>query len=329
MTAAETRRLVNTLSAIAAPGSGVEFRPGTIRLSADPTLTTSPVTWLVMSGGVTVTAIWNKGIQPYDGAPCTLALVTTDNSTVYYVMWINNTQPSLSGRGLVTAFTGGAATCTVQINNVSYTAHRTASYTPTVGDVAICQEVAGILYAILPLTVYVPPAPPPAPPPPPPPPPPQTGTSTVAAQDSGTWTAAVGGWNSYFHQNVYSGSGYVPPSTGSWFYNGGTYAFNGKTITSAQFYLPARRQAGSYNSGVTIHLWSHSSPYRGGEPTRYAETDVYVPPYFGGGWINLPSSFFGVLFSGGGISIAGDPYVGFTGVGENGNSGALSVNWSF
>jgi hypothetical protein len=195
--------------------------------------------------------------------------------------------------------------------------------------VAICQEVAGILYAILPLTIYVPPAPPPAPPPPPPPPPPQTGTSTVAAADSGTWTAAIGGWNSYFHQNVYSGSGYVPPSTGAWFYNGGTSAFSGKKILGAQFFLPARRQAGSYNSVVTIHLYAHGSSYRGGEPTRYAEYDVTVPPYFGGGWINLPSSFFAVLFGGGGISIAGDPYVGFTGVGENGNSGALSVNWSF
>lgn len=321
----ETSRMVGTLSDMAKAGAQVEFRSGIIFQTTDP----APDQWVVSSGGITVSAIWNNNLIPYDGAQCVLAMAKTGTTSVYYVLCITDAIPSLSGPATVTAFTGGSATCTVSQNGTTYTAHRLASYTPTVNDVCLILDMGGDLYAVGSLTVYTPP-PKATTKPPPPPPVRRTGTSLYTATDSGTWTSAYGGWNSYFGQNVYSGSGYVPPSTGSWFYSGHTKGVAGKTITSIQFYLPPRRNAGAYNSTATVHFYAHNRATRSGsEPTRVAGPyNLNVRAHWGGGYISLPGSFASALQAGGGISIAGDPYVGFTGVGGLGSSGALRIGWS-
>jgi hypothetical protein len=326
--AVEISRLVGTFSDMVSQGATVELRSGVVTQSQNPAV--GPATWLVSSGGNLVNAIWNNGLTPYNGAPCVLALATVGKTSIYYVMWITDARPSLSGTGTITAFTAGAATCSVKINGTVYTAQRAAGYTPTVGDVAITLEMNGLLYAIMALTVFTPAPIPTAPAVAAPPQQTAASNSLVPCQDSGTWTATYGGWNSYYGQNVYSGSGYVPVSTGSWFYNGGTLGLANKTISAIRFWLPPRRQAGAYNSAATIHLYAHTSVSRGStEPSRAAGPfDFSVPAGWGGDWITLPLSFAATIQAGGGISIAGDPYAGFTGVGENGSSGALSVDWS-
>jgi hypothetical protein len=317
----EISRLVTTFSNMVAQGAEVELRSGTVNLVNSQ--------WVVSSGGVTVSAVWNNNLIPYDGAQCVLALATIGSASIYYVMYITDVQPAMSGPATVTAFTGGASTCTVSINGTNYTAHRVASYTPAVNDVCLVLDMAGDLYAVGALTTYTPP-PKPASPPPPPPPATTTGSSLYTATDSGTWTGAYGGWNSYYGQNVYTGSGYVPPSTGAWFYAGHTRGVAGKTINYIRFYLPPRRNAGSYNSTLTLHLYAHTAWSRGNaEPHRNTSAfSLNVGAHFGGGWISLPGSFAATLQGGGGISIAGDPYMGFTGVGESGSSGALQIGWS-
>lgn len=326
--AVEISRLVGTFADLASQGATIELRAGTIMLQGNPA--TGPATWVVYSGGNQVTAIWNNGLTPYNGAPCVLGLATVGKTSKYYVMWITDARPSLTGTGTITAFTAGQPTCSVKINGTVYTAQRAAGYTPTVGDVAITLEMGGQLYAILALTVYTPPPQAQAQTVAPPPSTGGTQNSLITAQDSGTWTSAYGGWNSYYGQNVYSGSGYVPVSTGAWFYNGGTQGLSGKTISAIRFFLPARRSAGAYNSPATVHFYAHTSISRGGtEPSRaVGPFDVSIPAGWGGDWVALPLSFAATLQAGGGISLAGDPYVGFTGVGETGNSGALSVDWS-
>lgn len=323
-TQVEVSRLAATLAGIATTGASVELRVGQIRYDA-----TNQV-FNVTSGGQQVAAIWNQGIVPYDGASCALILATTGTASVYFVAFITSASPTPGPSGKVTAFTAGQPTCTVQVGTQTYTAQRAASYTPTVGDIAILTFAGGNIYAVAPLTVYTPPAastpagaaaPPPAS---------TTGNSLIACQDSGTWTDGYN-WNSYFGQNTYSGSGYVPRSTAAWFYNGGTLGLADKTtINTIRFFLGARRSSGNYNSPATIHFYTHNSQSRGGaEPTRVdGPYDVTIPAGWGGDWITLPASFAATIKAGGGVSLAGDPYVGFTGVGENGSAGALSIDWS-
>lgn len=320
----EVGRLASTLAGIAVTGASVELRVGQIRYDA-PTQT-----FYVTSGGTKVTAVWNPDIIPYDGANCVLLLATTGNVSTYFVAFLAGSAAAPGATGKVTAFSAGQPTCTVQVGTISYTAQRAASYTPTVGDVALLTFAAGQVYAIAPLTVYTPAIIPPAAGTAPPPPAPVTGNSTIPCQDSGTWTDGYN-WNSYFGQNTYSGSGYVPRSTGAYFYNGGTLGLADKTtLTAIRFYLGPRRSSGNYNQAATVHFYTHNAQSRGGgEPTRIdGPFDVSIPAGWGGDWITLPGSFAATLKAGGGVSLAGDPYVGFTGVGENGNAGALSIDWS-
>lgn len=325
----EVARLVATLSSLGGVESSIEFRAGTILLSTD--LSSSARPWTVVCGGNTVAATWSQGITPYDGAPCVLALITVDNKSTYHVMYVANSQPAVSGVATVTAFSAGAATCTVSQNGNTYTVQRAASYTPTVGDTVVVQTIAGQSYVFQPLTVYVQPTPTQSTAPAPPPSAPTTGNSPIPAGDSGTFTPAYGVWNSYYGQDLAQGDGYVPESEGYWFYNGGTLGLASKTtLTRIGFWIPPRMQAGAYNNTQTLHIYTHNASYKGGgEPSRVdGPFDVAIPPYFGGGWVNLPTSFAGTLKAGGGIAIAGDPYIVMQGVGRNGQSGALSVDWS-
>lgn len=323
-TAVEISRLASTLSDIASAGATVELRVGQVHYQA------ATQTYTVSSGGQPVNVIWNQDIIPYDGANCALLLATTGAASVYFVAFLTGSKPAPPPFGTVTAFTAGQPTCTVQAAGVTYTAQRASSYTPTVGDVALLTFAGNNIYAAAPLTVYTPPAVLAPTVVAPPPPPPQSGNSFIPCQDSGTWTNGYN-WNGYFGQNTYSGSGYVPPSSGNWFYNGGTNGLADKTnINAIRFWLGPRRNAGSYNSTVTVHFYTHNASYRGGgEPARIdGPFDVNIPPGWGGDWVALPTSFAATLKAGGGVSLAGDPYVGFTGVGENGNAGALSIDWS-
>lgn len=154
----------------------------------------------------------------------------------------------------------------------------------------------------------------------------------TAASD--TW--GVGGWGRWATsqrggEDVYSGtlSGYT--LTGAWFYGAPDPVLAGKTITGIRFYLPARLPGvGSYNAAATIHLYAHDSTGRpGGDVNRVVGPfDVNVIAGFRGGFIDLPLSFANTLANGGGISIAGDPYIGFESRLDNPEAGKILMNWS-
>jgi hypothetical protein len=138
-------------------------------------------------------------------------------------------------------------------------------------------------------------------------------------------------WDPYYGQNVYTGSGWSPTDTGSWWYSGATRQLAGRTINAFAFRLGARRNAGNYNQDVNIHFYRTSNNYQGGSDSSRVEGPytVTVAAHFGGGWIGLPTDWGQSLAnSGGGISIAGEPYAGFTGVGEDPESGQLSFDWT-
>lgn len=293
-------------------------------------------TWSVAVGGNTLPVIWADSVNPIDGMQCIVAIVTPAGGQSYAVMLCGVSGiPNQGERGAVV--TVSTLTCTVNINGQTVTAQRCASYTPTVGDTALLLWRGGIPYAITAITLSAPAAPPatyvppivkPAPPPPPPPPP-VTGTNNYSCTSSGTWTSGYN-WNSYFGSMVYSGSGYVPPSRGTWFYGGATKSLALRhTITRVQFYLGARRPAGSYNNVVQAHFYYSTDNGKGGEPNITGSAyNLNIAPGWGGGWITLPTSFGTSLKNGGSITIAGDPYIGFQAGSAQPSSGALKISWS-
>ena len=161
-----------------------------------------------------------------------------------------------------------------------------------------------------------------------------TGQAKRITVASDTW--GVGGWGRWATsqaggEDVYSGAlgGYT--LTGAWFYGAADPALAGKTVTGVRFYLPARLPGvGSYNAAATIHVYAHDSTGRpGGDVNRVAGPfDVNVIAGFRGGFIDLPLTFASALVNGGGISIAGGPYIGFESRLDNPESGKLLLDWT-
>ncbi len=306
-----------------APGPVAEFKAGRVELTGS--------TWRVTMGTSPVQAIWLEHVVPRENAPCLLALATLPGGqTTAWVLGMTQQDAMPGNSGKVLVATGGSATITVEVNGVSQTATIVGPYAPVVNDTTLLERRAGTLYAVGKVGATVPVQQSAPPPQAPPPPPIQTGTSEFRSQDSGVHTPAVGGWNGYYGQNVYSGSGYVPPSTGHWFYHGATRGLADKTnLGEVRFYLGARQRAGNYNAAATVHFYRHDNDARAGEPNRtHGPHDISIPAGWGGGWVTLPQSFGVALKGGGGISIAGDPYVGFASGAASPLSGTLSIDWS-
>ncbi|ASR83947.1 hypothetical protein SEA_SHROOMS_68 [Arthrobacter phage Shrooms] len=306
--------------------SSVTVRPGVILWDY---LTKS---WQVEVGGLRQKVVWMTATPPYDGASCWTVFATPQGGqATCYVAGITAASPALGASGQVTVVPAGGTTCTVEVRGVPLTATRLAHYVPAVGDEAALLWSADKVFAVGKIGAAAPIIPDGGGSTAPPPPPPVIrGTAKFSASDSGTWTAGYN-WNAHYGQNCYSGSGYVPSSSGNWFYSGATRALSDKTnILAVRFYLGARRAAGAYNSPATVHIWRHSHDIRQGtEPTRtLGPTDVVIPAGWGGGFLTLPQSVGVALKGGGGISIAGDPYVGFTSGSAQPNSGYLEIDWS-
>jgi hypothetical protein len=161
---------------------------------------------------------------------------------------------------------------------------------------------------------------------------PLTGTQRTPATKSDTWM--TGGWGEWAPaqqaggENVYSGTLYGTTVTGSWFYGLGNTSLAGKTITAVRFRLPQRIDQGATGT-ATIHLYAHTSTAAPG--TDVSRTvgpfDVSVAQNAPPKWITLPSTFYSALVAGGGISLAGDPYVGFASRLKDPDAGKLEIDW--
>ncbi|MDF9748621.1 hypothetical protein [Arthrobacter sp. ES3-54] len=160
-----------------------------------------------------------------------------------------------------------------------------------------------------------------------------TGTARAAAGKTNTWWGP-GGWGSWAEskqggEQVYSGTWAGSTVTGSWFYGAAFTNLGSKTITEIRFRLPKRLNIGGSGS-ATVHLYAHTSKYQpGGDVNRtVGPWDVTVTQGQGAHWITLPLTFAPVLKAGGGISITGDPYVGFDGRLKDPQSGRIEMDWT-
>jgi hypothetical protein len=288
-------------------------------------------TWEVWVRGVKLTPIWCESVHPYNGASVLCCVTSLPNGReLTWVIATTSDAPTPTDIGVVTVV-GGGTTSTITVNGVSTTAYKVSSYTPVVGNKVLLFWSAGVPYMLGSVTPPVPaepwtdPVPVAAPP--------KRATSGQAKypiSDSGTWTTGLG-WNGYYGNNTVCGSGYIPVSSGNWFYNDTTKSLTDKTnINKVQVILGPRLQVGNWNSAATVHFYTHSASFRGsGEPTRTTGPhNVSIAAGFPGGAVDLPLSVGTTLKSGGGLSIYGDPHVGFAAGSKAADAGTLLIDWS-
>lgn len=297
--------------------------------------------WTANLGGNLVSCRWLDPIQPFQGAP--LVVDVSDDgrgqsSALVVGMYTFQPRPSTgtvsdilpAGPAIRIVFTGE--------DGKSYTTDRfVGSY--NIGDPVYVTWDAAKPTVLGKIQTS---APPPDQPLPPPPTAVQTGFEVIPATASDTW--GVGGWGRWATsqnggEDVYSGSWGGVTTSGAWFYGAPRPALQGKTVTKVLFRLPARLGVGGYNSAATIHLYAHASQGRpGGDVARVAGPfDVSIPAgYTPGtvltageppGYVSLPLNFASALVNGGGISISGEPYVGFKSRLADPEAGKLIMDW--
>lgn len=289
----------------------------------------------VKVGGLSQPAAWPSGIYAAPGEPIFVGELIRPDAPAQYVV-LGRVGADGPREGTVTTVPGGSDTITVTADSVAYTATFLTSYTPTVGDRVRLLWQGRDVTVLGKVGVTAPPplaqsgaimVPPPAA---------SRGTFNAPAFDSATWVASNGAWDAHARGggHVYQGTINGISTHGAWFYGNSMAELAGATITRIMFRVPARRSVGSYNSAGTLHLYAHTSPSRpGGDVNRVAGPTNRViaagwNPGPDDGWVDLDLSFAPTLISGGGISISGDPYMGFLGKPSDPASGQLRIDWS-
>lgn len=310
---------------IAAPFDGVQIVPAYADVYPN-----------VRIGGLPQEAAWASGIYAAPGEPVFVAQLVKPDAPAQNIV-IGRAAQDGPREGTVTTVPGGSDTITITAGGADHVATFLAAYTPVVGDrvrllwqgrdvtalgkvgVTPGQSISGTTQGGM--------AAPPAAK--------SSGRFDAPALDSATmWLP--GGWDSWARGggHVYQGTWAGSTVTGAWFYGNTMAELAGATITRIQFRVPGRRSVGNYNAAGDIHLYAHTSPSRpGGDVSRVAgPAHVNIPagwaPAPDEGWKDLPLSFAPVLIGGGGISIAGDPYMGFLGKPSDPASGQLRIDWS-
>lgn len=175
-------------------------------------------------------------------------------------------------------------------------------------------------------------APDPAPPPAPSPAPPKRpdrGTTRFSAIDSRTYQVGSA-WGFRGLSVVQWRYGSNRENRGAWFYGNGPTQLAGRTITKFSIRLGARQRIGSYNSPLVAHLYRTTNRTRpGGDVNRVAGPhDVTIPVNSPARWVALPAEWGqDIVDGGGGIGIAGSPYLGFDGIDVDPASGQLAFDW--
>lgn len=307
---------------IAAPTGGVQIVPAYADVYPN-----------VKIGGLSQPAAWPSGMYAAPDEPVFVAQIIKPDAPAQNVV-LGRVGADGPREGTVTTVPGGSDTITVTAAGKDYTATFLAAYTPTVGDrVRLLWQgrdvtvIGKVGVTVSPVTA--------SPGTLPPPPPKASGTFNAPALDSATlW--APGGWDSWARGggNVYQGSWGGSTVTGAWFYGNTMAELAGANIDRIQFRVPARLSVGAYNSAGTLNLYAHTSPSRPpGDVSRTSgPTGISIPagwnPGPGGGFVDLPVGIAPILINGGGISVAGDPYMGFVGKPSDSASGQLRIDWS-
>lgn len=314
---------------------GTLLRVGTV--VADPETGALSVT---TSGMEIPISAWVDSVRVGAGDRLLLALSESPDAQAATTVIGRLTATAPTGRGdegTVTAVQPAARTVTVTINGATTPGVRYVGTEPAVGDVVLLDHRATVVYALGVVAPATPAATPPAVIAPPPPPPPAgdqtTGRVTLIATTSATWDRTNRVWNRYHGTGVMQGSWGAYSYSGHWWYGPAPTRLAGRTPTRVTLDLGPVKRAGAYGSARTVHLWRHTAANRGAtEPTRSGTAiDLALPA--GATRLAVTSDEYPALLDlaaglagGGGLSIVGDPYLGFEGVTAP-NSGKLTIDW--
>lgn len=288
--------------------------------------------WWANIGGNLIEARWAKPITVAQNGPIVVDITDNGAGQSSALVVCAYTDQPLPGTGSI--LTVGVTTVVVSGDDGRvYTTDRFVGTSYAPGDpVLLLWDAADVPTVVGEIPTVAPP-PPPMPPPAPPAPKPVTGVAKAAAGKTNTWWGP-GGWGSWAGstqggEQIYSGSYGSGPTTGAWFYGAAFTNLGSRTIDEIRFRMPARLNVGASGS-ATVHLYAHTSKYQpGGDVVRtVGPFDVTVSQAQGAHWIKLPLSFASVLKAGGGISIAGEPYVGFNGRLKDPQSGRIEMDWT-
>ena len=281
----------------------------------------------VVIGGVSQYAVWNDHVFAQRGEPITVARIRSADGPFENRVIGRVGRPGADS-GTVLTVNATYLLVSVGAEEVQCRYDPTKTYVP--GDVVALDWKGATVTVLFKVTSFTPPVPPP-PPTAPPPATSTTGTLKPRATDSATWVPGLGSWNNWAGgmQNVYQGTWAGYTTYGSWFYNGATKQLAGATIKRVQLRLPRRLTVGAYNNTATVHVYVHTSNNRpGGDVTRVlGPYNINVPASYQGGLVTLPNAVGDQLKNGGGISIAGEPYMGFVGKSSDVASGQLFIDW--
>lgn len=284
----------------------------------------------IIVGGVPQFAYWNDHVYAEPGEAITVAR-EIDPSGVARNTVIGRIGRPGATEGTVISADGQKAV--VSIGATEVTAPYASGLTLVGGDTVRLMWQGRVATVLAKLTSYV--APPVAVPGTTAPPPSSTsGKLPVFATDSATWDPVLGAWNVWAEQNqkLYQGTYSGRTLRAAWFYNGATRQLEGATIAGpVEFRMPKRLAVGAYRDPLVVRVYVHSSDTRpGGDVTRIAGPyDFTLAPNYQGGWVTLPAEVGTQLArSGGGLSIAGESYLGLAGKAEDPSSGQLTIPWS-
>lgn len=282
----------------------------------------------IIVGGKQQFAYWNDHVYAAAGEAITVAR-EIDPSGVARNTVIGRIGRPGATEGTVLSADGTAAV--VSVGAIEVTAAYNSGLTLVGGDTVRLMWQGRVATVLAKLTSYVAPpvqgagttAPPPAN---------STGELPVFATDSATWVPGLGAWNAWAtgRQRVFQGSWKGSTTYGAFFYNGATRQLAGATVTDVALRVPKRLAVGSYNSPSTLHVYVHGSDTRpGGDVARISGPyDISIPAHWQGGFVGLPTAAGDALKNGGGISIAGEPYMGFVGKAEDPAAGQLAFKWA-
>ena len=285
--------------------------------------------YAVNISGAVQPAFFPAGYIPTAGDTVTVLRV---GDLLYVIGPVSTTPRPLTGT-VAGAATGGTVSVTVTVGP-SPISCRYVGTGPSVGDLVRLDWQSSTPWIWPSTAAVVPPPTDPTPPPPtpdPPPPPPQTGSSPFAAVDSGSWQVG-GSWSFMGKRVAQYRYGSAPENRGAWFYGTGPTQLTGRTITRAQVRIPQRQRVGDYNSGATLHLYLISNTGRPtGDVTRTnGPVDIGLGPAgSGNGFVDVPAIWGQTLADhGGGIGIAGSPYIVLNGIDVDPSSGQLVLDWT-
>lgn len=288
--------------------------------------------WYANVQGSLLDARWLDPIQPEQGGPIAIDITnngTGQSSALVVGAYTDQPRPST---GVVLAVGVTELLIGVEDGQTYTTARVIGAISSYALNDPVYLDWSGGTPTVLgkPTTITVTP---PSDPPAPVNPDPTVGTGKASATKTNTWWGP-GGWGSWAEsqlggEQVYSGTWGGASVTGAWFYGSAFTGLAGKTVTEIRFRLPKRLNIGGSGS-ATVHLYAHPSKSQPGSDVSRSvgPYDVTVAQEQCAHWVTLPLTFAPVLTAGGGISIAGDPYVGFNGRIKDPQSGRIEMDWT-